>query len=372
MRDSDLFKLGVFTLENILFVAVSQKMADTAVRVTTEMGLNIPIIVRKREDSESVVKNYPHIEVFISRGRTAEALHQLSGKPTVEITPSIGDILEPIRKHTESGINKIAIMASPKLIGDGNYDYKVADVDILMRPYLLDDLEGLAKELYEIGVQGVVAGAMELDVTEKYGMKVETLDTDITSVKQAINEAVKISEAQESERLREKEKAEEIYQYSSELYASIEKASAAAEELSASSEGLVATSDRTFNTANKAFQEVNNTAAILEIIKRVAMQTNILGINASIQAAHAGDYGRGFSVVASEVRKLADESSKSVVNINNMLNEFRNSVEDVLHNVEQSNAITQEQVKANLDITLMLDSVREVSRKLMTMAERNN
>lgn len=357
-------------MENILFVAVSQKMADTAARATAEIGLSIPIIIRKREDSENVVKNYPHVEIFISRGRTADALQQLSGKPVVEITPSINDIFEPIRRLNADGINKIAVMASPKLIGDACYDYKISDVDILMRPYYLNELGGLAEQLYRLGVKGVVAGAMELDLTQRYGMKIETLDTDITSVKRAINEAVKIAKAKESERLKEKEKSEVIYRCSAELYAAIEQAAEAVEELASSSEELAATSHETFGTANNAFHKINNTAAILEIINRIAKQTNLLGLNAAIEAARAGEHGRGFSIVASEVRKLAQETSSSVSTIDNILKDFHNLVGYVLKNVEQSNAIIQEQAKANQNVTLMLESLREISRKLTDMAER--
>lgn len=359
-------------MENILFVAVSQKMADTAARISAEMGLNIPIIVRKREDSEAVVKSYPNIDVFISRGRTADALGQFSGKPVVEIVPSINDILEPAQKLISSGIDKIAIMASPKLIGEENYDYKIGTADILIRPYELNELEALSAQLYNLGVKGVVAGAMEINITEKYGMKVEALDTDTASVKQALKEAVKLSKAQERQRLQDKEKAEEIYRYSAELHNSIEQAAEATEELASSSEELAATSEDTYNTASKAFEDVKSTTAILGIIKRVAKQTNLLGLNASIQASQAGEYGRGFSVVAEEVRKLAYESSNSVGNIAAMLSEFRASVELVLKNVEQSNIITKEQAKANQDITVMLDNLRSISKKLTGMAKRKS
>lgn len=362
--------MGVIILDNILFVAVSQKMADTASRLIKDMRLNIPVVVSSEAESQNIALKYPNIGVFISRGRTASSLQHLTGKPTVEITSSINDILEPIQKLTATGIEKIAVLASPILIGDENYDYKFGNVDVFIRPYELDELQKLFPQIDRLGVKGVIGGTLAYNQAKKLGLKAELLETEAPSIKRAINEAVRIGKAQENERLREKEKAEMIHRYSSELYDALEEAAAAVEELTSSSEELAATSQETANIASTAFKEVNNTSVILEIIRRVAKQTNLLGLNAAIEASRAGEYGRGFTVVASEVRKLADESNTSARNIDAMLNKFRNSVESVLRNVEQSNLITQEQAKANQNIAQMLDNLRDVGGKLMEMAEK--
>lgn len=356
---------------NIVFVAVSKPMEDVAERIISEMKLDISVISNNNMSGEDVAKQYPDADVFICRGRTADAIRKFSGKAVVEITPSISDILEPIEKLTESGIKKIAVMASPKLIGDSNYDFRISDTDVLIRPYAVDELAWLAEELNKLGVKGVVAGKMELDLTEKYGMKVEHLNTESSAVKKAINEALNIARTQDNERLREKKRSDEIYQYSDELYNAIDQAVDSVEELASSSEELAATSQETLTTAQKAFEHVNNTTEILDIIRNVASQSNLLGLNAAIEAARAGESGRGFSVVASEIRKLAKESSNSVSTIENLLKEFRSAVDNVMKNVEESNKITQDQAEANQKIALMIDNLKDVSKKLNDMAKRN-
>lgn len=80
-------------------------------------------------------------------------------------------------------------------------------------------------------------------------------------------------------------------------------------------------------------QQINE---IVNLITKIADQTNMLALNAAIEAARAGEHGRGFSVVADEVRKLADESGHAANNISSLIDEIRGSISETVESIEAS------------------------------------
>jgi iron only hydrogenase large subunit-like protein len=84
--------------------------------------------------------------------------------------------------------------------------------------------------------------------------------------------------------------------------------------------------EQTVHSIDDINQAVNGIGSLISIISEVAEQTSLLSMNAAIQAAHAGDSGRGFSVVASEIRKLAISTDSSVKNVTTLIDSITNKV----------------------------------------------
>lgn len=90
-------------------------------------------------------------------------------------------------------------------------------------------------------------------------------------------------------------------------------------------------------TVTESFNQLSdNIGRILETINSIASQTNLLALNATIEAARAGEYGRGFSVVADEIRKLADQTTLATNEINQTLEKIKESSILVQHSIQES------------------------------------
>ena len=96
-------------------------------------------------------------------------------------------------------------------------------------------------------------------------------------------------------------------------------------------------------------QSVSKIDELANAIKEIADQTGLLSLNASIEAARAGEAGRGFSVVASEIGKLADESSKTVGNIASIVQEVTQAVNDMTQSLEKTLDFLENKVLGDYD-----------------------
>lgn len=170
--------------------------------------------------------------------------------------------------------------------------------------------------------------------------------------------------------LRDEELKEVIRNQVQLLSQSIEQAASAIQQMAASSQEVASISQNVANVAREGQEQVKETTNILEFIRKVAKQTNLLGLNAAIEASRAGEQGRGFSVVAGEVRKLAEDSNRSANEIDGILGHFKSTIERITEQVLQNSRITQEQARSTQEIAQMVDGVRQVGQELNNMAAK--
>ena len=132
-----------------------------------------------------------------------------------------------------------------------------------------------------------------------------------------------------------KESMNKLLDGSSSQASSLQQSAAAIEEISSSMQNV---SDKTTEVTRQA-EDIKN---IVGVIKDIADQTNLLALNAAIEAARAGEHGRGFAVVADEVRKLAERTGKSLNEIEANVNVLVQGVNDMSESIkEQTAGVTQ-------------------------------
>ncbi|PWE45807.1 methyl-accepting chemotaxis protein [Pseudomonas prosekii] len=133
-------------------------------------------------------------------------------------------------------------------------------------------------------------------------------------------------------------------------------------EASSSLEQIAGALNSTATVINTLGQRSQEIGGIVGVITAIADQTNLLALNAAIEAARAGEQGRGFAVVADEVRNLASRTREATDEISSMIQSIQQETGNAVSTMEQGNVLMQEGLSRNANVASALERIDEQSR----------
>jgi len=315
------------------------------------------------DDITNTIENYAAIkQTTVSREFTnfTYVLFGLILLTTIIVIFGAGKIVRPI-KRTVNNLNDIAQGEGDltKRLTTSGHD-EIAQLGNSFNLFV-DKLQKMIKEIASVTLEVNKSGNVIHDQTEEMSAQLVSHNNETEQVVTAITEmsstASEVANNTNQVADATKHVADDVVKAQENVDNSLSEISALMDDINGATKSIHSLRDQS--------QEINN---VLSVIGGIAEQTNLLALNAAIEAARAGEQGRGFAVVADEVRGLASRTQESTLEINEMLTELHRLVTLAVSAMETSQERTSRSVDSSRLISESLGSVTTGVRTINDMS----
>ncbi len=304
----------------------------------------------------------------IAAGNTSARAKVLSSDELGQVTDSFNKMAQAVQDNLEreaaanntlrDKVDSLLTVVSRAASGDLTGTVTVKGDDAIGRlgtglQTMVDNLRKLIDNVQKAGIQ-VTTSATEIAASAK--------QQEATGIEQAQTSVEVLSTTKEisantSQLLRTMEEAAEVAEYTTNATS---EAQSNLKKMDSTMQRMVSATDSINAKLAALSEKASNINSVLTTITKVADQTNILSLNAAIEAEKAGEAGRGFSVVATEIRRLADQTSVSTWDIEQMLGEMQSAVSASVMGMD----------KFSEEIRRSVEEVRRVGEQLTSMMDQ--
>ncbi|EET87137.1 methyl-accepting chemotaxis sensory transducer [Clostridium carboxidivorans P7] len=163
---------------------------------------------------------------------------------------------------------------------------------------------------------------------------------------------------------------EDIKEHSKTFVQSFSEISKVIDNVASGIQGVAKNSNDILQEINATNEDMKKTDEIIGFVQNVSKQTNLLGLNAAIESARAGEMGKGFSVVANEIRKLSNSSSESIGEINNVLTKLKTSIGNVTNSISENNSAFETQAANVEEINSSISELSNTAKIIQEIGEK--
>ncbi|WP_303863911.1 methyl-accepting chemotaxis protein [Alkalibaculum bacchi] len=163
---------------------------------------------------------------------------------------------------------------------------------------------------------------------------------------------------------------QEVQNAAENIKSSLEQITMAISDLNVNLQQVVDSNQEMVSIVQESTNKTKDTNNILNFIQEISSQTNLLGLNAAIEAARAGEYGRGFDVVAKEIRKLSSSTSESVKKVDDVLKNVSDSINNLNNKILNSNQNFEVQASSLEEIAASIEELNSSAEIMHNLAEK--